>query len=173
MFRAAFETGLDYTGFPRIRGDVPMLHMTQFHSQRFSPHTRGCSATLMEDTPKEMVFPAYAGMFLKGVRLRDKEPRFPRIRGDVPIHIIVPQHLKMFSPHTRGCSGGTAQPGVGFPVFPAYAGMFRVAISWSAFLPSFPRIRGDVPLSRTTLRRYHEFSPHTRGCSRPPHRPRR
>ena len=50
-------------GFPRIRGDVPPIAVAVICKLWFSPHTRGCSATLMEDTPKGMVFPAYAGMF--------------------------------------------------------------------------------------------------------------
>ena len=51
-------------GFPRIRGDVPMI--------------------AAGDAAKAAVFPAYAGMFRCRVRYLDRRRSFPRIRGDVP-----------------------------------------------------------------------------------------
>ena len=50
-------------------------------------------------------------------------------------------------------------------VFPAYAGMFRIVWKARLMLVSFPRIRGDVPLSPSLAQVCVRFSPHTRGCS--------
>ena len=92
------------SGFPRIRGDVPLGLTHPRVGTPFSPHTRGCSATLYMATPYSCVFPAYAGMFLypplklltqgvfpayAGMFLRElvvyhRHGGFPRIRGDVP-----------------------------------------------------------------------------------------
>ena len=72
-------------GFPRIRGDVPQNDLLQNIVNRFSPHTRGCSEHGLVIDGVVVVFPAYAGMFLKNVNPRPLTLRFPRIRGDVPL----------------------------------------------------------------------------------------
>ena len=71
----------------------------------------------------------------------------------------------MFSPHTRGCSHLGAPPHRPNPVFPAYAGMFRVTFLVFMGLDRFPRIRGDVPKGESLWLSIIKFSPHTRGCS--------
>ena len=53
--------------------------------------------------------------------------------------------LMRFSPHTRGCSPTQPDP--------------------TPDTPSFPRIRGDVPMSSGRSLVGITFSPHTRGCS--------
>ena len=50
-------------------------------------------------------------------------------------------------------------------VFPAYAGMFRPAAVAALVNVRFPRIRGDVPQTATSIPNNTPFSPHTRGCS--------
>ena len=71
----------------------------------------------------------------------------------------------MFSPHTRGCSALTVKPAALVPVFPAYAGMFRLILCFLGHQGRFPRIRGDVPYERYSIAGSVAFSPHTRGCS--------
>ena len=70
--------------FPRIRGDVPPTLSVTSQSMWFSPHTRGCSADAIGDKPVDVVFPAYAGMFLENLPVKVITTSFPRIRGDVP-----------------------------------------------------------------------------------------
>ena len=70
--------------FPRIRGDVPKPAMWPMPAERFSPHTRGCSEALTYNPYKDVVFPAYAGMFRSKMWHRPQKKSFPRIRGDVP-----------------------------------------------------------------------------------------
>ena len=94
-----------------------------------------------------------------------KEESFPRIRGDVPNHKERLPGSPQFSPHTRGCSGLTLSTISSNRVFPAYAGMFRSPCWPCAYLRSFPRIRGDVPLMLVLETVDEVFSPHTRGCS--------
>ena len=112
-----------------------------------------------------MVFPAYAGMFLRIGPLVGIGAGFPRIRGDVPSYICLSASSLAFSPHTRGCSGQAGKGHAGFAVFPAYAGMFRCSCIYPSRPLSFPRIRGDVPIQACRKRGKREFSPHTRGCS--------
>ena len=131
--------------FPRIRGDVPHEY-TRFGIERtFSPHTRGCSASIEDRRQAKKVFPAYAGMFLLPARAPNHLPSFPRIRGDVPNFIKPAWDALGFSPHTRGCSFLPVHHVGGVPVFPAYAGMFRYTVGVGSGPTCFPRIRGDVP----------------------------
>ena len=110
--------------FPRIRGDVPVLLLLSTSSPAFSPHTRGCSLYGLDTPGLSGVFPAYAGMFLAYSCPRNPGGCFPRIRGDVPVLLLLSTSSPAFSPHTRGCSlYGLDTPGLS-GVFPAYAGMF-------------------------------------------------
>ena len=95
------------TRFPRARGDVPPLNIADNTRTVFSPRTRGCSDQPEGLVPGMAVFPAHAGMFLMGVRLRDEDQRFPRARGDVPSIYTPLKPLIWFSPRTRGCSSST------------------------------------------------------------------
>ena len=73
------------------------------------------------------------------------QPRFPRIRGDVPLGGLFINVAVEFSPHTRGCSEREDEYKLTIEVFPAYAGMFRSNPATGAKQLRFPRIRGDVP----------------------------
>ena len=131
--------------FPRIRGDVPPSTPTVTWTTKFSPHTRGCSASRHHGASSSRVFPAYAGMFRVCTVYGAARPRFPRIRGDVPATPRGRLPHRMFSPHTRGCSSASPVYRSQKPVFPAYAGMFRQAMRKCGICCGFPRIRGDVP----------------------------
>ena len=70
---------------------------------------------------------------------------FPRVRGDVPVPVLISRVSMPFSPRARGCSA-LAQHGYhDFSVFPACAGMFRDLSTIERISPGFPRVRGDVP----------------------------
>ena len=141
------------------------LSPTNLPSESFSPHTRGCSATPHMRNITGQVFPAYAGMFLPHNPSLDHLCSFPRIRGDVPGLSPGQRFGFWFSPHTRGCSEDSQRCSRRWGVFPAYAGMFlRCGVLWNP-PPSFPRIRGDVPLRIFMASTLVGFSPHTRGCS--------
>ena len=65
MFLFTPPISWDSAGFPRIRGDVPVIPHAAKSLGQFSPHTRGCSASEDDSNDDEAVFPAYAGMFLE------------------------------------------------------------------------------------------------------------
>ena len=125
MFLATGDQGAWGACFPRIRGDVPNGFLTDATPDLFSPHTRGCSASLDAIKGFMLVFPAYAGMFLT-----------------LSAHV---EQQRVFSPHTRGCSGKSYSTFTDRQVFPAYAGMFQDLSEEFITRVSFPRIRGDVP----------------------------
>ena len=84
MFRKPSCSLSNSNSFPRIRGDVPLKSGNPYSGGKFSPHTRGCSATTHTYLYLPQVFPAYAGMFLLRTPPGCPPPSFPRIRGDVP-----------------------------------------------------------------------------------------
>ena len=65
MFRSKSMPHQAPPRFPRIRGDVPRGLRTLKRTHWFSPHTRGCSHGNANMLTTPLVFPAYAGMFLK------------------------------------------------------------------------------------------------------------
>ena len=165
MFPQLTPYGTTVICFPRIRGDVPFYAHTPGAHPLFSPHTRGCSYEPEGPTVHIEVFPAYAGMFPVVRHGGWHRTRFPRIRGDVPAAEVASNARALFSPHTRGCSVWRLGILAMFPVFPAYAGMFRLRCRTVHPWLSFPRIRGDVPTPRGLVFTTLGFSPHTRGCS--------
>ena len=104
---SALRGGLDraLVRFPRMRGDVPRKVPQWKPKTTFSPHARGCSSPEAAKLLRAYVFPACAGMFLEDVHGKAIFPRFPRMRGDVPVRSMIPAWAWGFSPHARGCSG--------------------------------------------------------------------
>ena len=148
-----------------MRGDVPSVSLLIGTLRKFSPHARGCSAAARNACHKQVVFPACAGMFRSSGVTQAQSAGFPRMRGDVPSHLIPVSALAGFSPHARGCSPLHRRNCPHLGVFPACAGMFRRARRVTHTEVSFPRMRGDVPFSIGCWNAKHMFSPHARGCS--------
>ena len=91
--------------------------------------------------------------------------RFPRVRGDVPQQIISWAKKQGFSPRARGCSPLRMASYHLRLVFPACAGMFLIFKTREGIGASFPRVRGDVPISAGDDTEEVRFSPRVRGCS--------
>ena len=91
-------------GFPRVRGDVPHCINLAGVISVFSPRARGCSAVPRRVAGAAVVFPACAGMFLRGHVQYAVAKCFPRVRGDVPAGPAAESVRQTFSPRARGCS---------------------------------------------------------------------
>ena len=152
-------------GFPRVCGDVPTGMTTLSATYLFSPRMRGCSALLPEITDRQIVFPAYAGMFPLLQRGHTRRERFPRVCGDVPGGVFYRNIRVLFSPRMRGCSSQVSGCGCQSSVFPAYAGMFLPLGKTHQVTAGFPRVCGDVPRQSTACLTMGVFSPRMRGCS--------
>ncbi len=170
MARGSVAVGIRTTGFPRPRGDGPPSDLHKRHGCAFSPPTRGWPVEVTRNRAPWIVFPAHAGM----ARLEGNETpthwSFPRPRGDGPIAGILNGTPAAFSPPTRGWPGSRS---IGIDlvnVFPAHAGMARTLVSSSLLPRSFPRPRGDGPLTPPVPESRPVFSPPTRGWPAPPRR---
>lgn len=106
MFRSLPRWSSGGHCFPRIRGDVPQAGGVKWVRIKFSPHTRGSSASGCHVSPFDLVFPAYAGKFLYPAGGQDPHLVFSRMRGDVPRLALARWTPEVFSPHTRGYSRG-------------------------------------------------------------------
>ena len=153
------------SGFPRVRGDVPMPTSMPGISITFSPRARGCSGFPHLGVCVCNVFPACAGMFLREPINVNPVTRFPRVRGDVPVVCPHSCHRISFSPRARGCSYSAWAVLNRWAVFPACAGMFRFPAFRTASAKGFPRVRGDVPAAVSYTAPWWMFSPRARGCS--------
>ncbi len=156
-------------GFPRPRGDGPVILVFISSQCAVSPPTRGWSCHMIVCTLLGDGFPAHAGMVPLFCLHGSGDVRFPRPRGDPP---------------TRGWSQA-AMMGLFFGAgFPAHAGMVpsrsersRDASGFPRRMvprhasgpigaPRFPRPRGDGPVSQFTKSGSSMVSPPTRGWSR-------
>ena len=165
MFLQSTAPGTSAGGFPRVRGDVPVVVHNNHAAPLFSPRARGCSGLRLRRRTWSRVFPACAGMF-RCWQVRNCSARgFPRVRGDVPPPPFFTFHFHLFSPRARGCSGRRKYPSARIVVFPACAGMFLASTAPSEPVDGFPRVRGDVPSRPARSPACLAFSPRARGCS--------
>ena len=124
MFRHIGRMASPITGFPRVRGDVPVSKFNSAGRVVFSPRARGCSCSRtyvrsgcpvfprargcscpsIRQRPDRPVFPACAGMFRPNMIQAPLIGRFPRVRRDVPSWAALSTAAALFSPRTRGCS---------------------------------------------------------------------
>ena len=104
-------------------------------------------------------------MFRQHQCQQQTQPRFPRVRGDVPRFIWKATPAKRFSPRARGCSCTVTRTTSTVKVFPACAGMFPSPTGLPDLLTCFPRVRGDVPVAGKIIEAVFKFSPRARGCS--------
>ena len=128
-----------------MRGDVPGYCRLCPWWFRFSPRARGCSVKCNKRSGSSPVFPACAGMFRTSLEILIFRTSFPRVRGDVPSLMMFSLLNHSFSPRARGCSWWCQVEMIKTNVFPACAGMFRMASSSPGPWGGFPRVRGDVP----------------------------
>ncbi len=71
-------------GLPRMRGDRPLFHRYTNVFPLFTPHARGSTGKSSSLFFCLLVYPACAGIDLKGMLLALETRRLPRMRGDRP-----------------------------------------------------------------------------------------
>ena len=167
MFLHAGGVAPPFMCLPRIRGGVSIPLDAPWGKDGSSPHTRGCFRSSQPFTAWELVFPAYAGVFLILACLSAVITSLPRIRGGVSGPQGIGKSTLLSSPHTRGCFEAVYIQPAYQTVFPAYAGVFPAAEFILNHCRSLPRIRGGVSMALTLVKGFRKSSPHTRGCFSP------
>ena len=165
MYRTSKRSTANCRRVPRMRGDVPPRSAADGADLPCSPHARGCTDYRVADLRNFSVFPACAGMYRQCVPGRAVIGRVPRMRGDVPFLDRLGWGQFKCSPHARGCTESRRELPPKTWVVPACAGMYRPCLMWSGYCLRVPRMRGDVPSPVTVTRRFHQCSPHARGCT--------
>ena len=131
------------------------------------PHTRGCTRWLRRPHAARLASPAHAGMYPPAYVGPRMAVGFPRTRGDVPMKAERPPARGRLPPHTRGCTLGMDPDLARLIASPAHAGMYRSSAPARTASGSFPRTRGDVPLTEKPCDSATLLPPHTRGCTGP------
>ena len=154
-------------GFPRTRGDVPLVVRRRPQPNGLPPHTRGCTASAAACASRLSASPAHAGMYRCWAGSGRQPTGFPRTRGDVPCVRAAAGSGPRLPPHTRGCTPRKAILALAPAASPAHAGMYPLSPRLERRYQCFPRTRGDVPASIPGARIATALPPHTRGCTAP------
>ena len=85
MYPAVGPANRPVVGFPRTRGDVPLLVRAAAAAAALPPHTRGCTGELSRGGGAACASPAHAGMYPQEHVEAVYGGGFPRTRGDVPM----------------------------------------------------------------------------------------
>ena len=88
-------------GFPRMRGDGPVVEPPPPPPPPFPPHARGWTVGIFLEAPAVDVSPACAGMDLPRSSWISEVECFPRMRGDGPGSIAETYTVDEF-PRMRG-----------------------------------------------------------------------
>jgi len=76
------------TRLPRMRGDPPALKRHKAKVRTSTPHARGSTAFIMIPRKNGKVYPACAGIHLRGKPRTPKTAGLPRMRGDPPVSAL-------------------------------------------------------------------------------------
>ncbi len=131
--------------FPRPRGDRPKPVTSARGKVMVPPPTRGSTALLGDLVLVRLGSPAHAGIDPSSKPAPAPPCRFPRPRGDRPLH--APEHYSGFEvpPPTRGSTQHRLRQGNLDLGSPAHAGIDPSASAARRRPRRFPRPRGDRP----------------------------
>ena len=133
--------------FPRARGDGPRTGVTQMATMALPPRSRGWTRPQKLPRQRLAASPALAGMDPVRWSACPQLRRFPRARGDGPVVYGRFASQVLLPPRSRGWTRRRGQAGHRRVASPALAGMDprlkKGLVPWN----SFPRARGDGPLS--------------------------
>ncbi len=152
---------------PRARGDGPMVKKRGWNLYKWSPRTRGWTPPSRRILTSPCVVPAHAGMDPRRCVGPFRPRRGPRARGDGPSSSSGPCSPTQWSPRVRGWPRTHRHRDPVGCVVPARAGMAPSTTSASSCPICGPRACRDGPRSPFGTRESSQWSPRTRGWSRP------
>ena len=146
VFPQSRDNEVGQYGLPRACGGVSLNAAAAPLGRSSSPRMRGCFRRLRRRVPRDQVFPAHAGVFLRKAS-----------RGLL---------RQTSSPRMRGCFPMTKPASLRKRVFPAHAGVFLFPPNCLATLEteSLPRACGGVSIAKAPKAAKPVSSPRMRGC---------
>jgi len=114
---------------PRMRGDPPDLFWFESDVIASTPHARGSTLAALSPHLSVTVYPACAGIHLRGVALGNSSSGLPRMRGDPPGWQPGERPPAPSTPHARGSTFLAHRVDEGLQVYPACAGIHPVGLS--------------------------------------------
>jgi len=150
-------------GPPRARGDGPSIRAWTSATTPPPPRSRGWTPAAALSGRQIPASPALAGMDLQSRKKGLTTHCFPRARGDGPPAPGRKGHTTQLPPRSRGwtlTNGRIEQPRMASP---ALAGMDPAAASSGIQSRSFPRARGDGPVSARAADPLLMLPPRSRG----------
>ena len=108
---------------------------------------------------RHAILPVFAGMVPFRVTQHLTLVNSPRIRGDGPPSRSLNRGMTSFSPYSRGWSRFNVRSETGLGIFPVFAGMVPWFASISGRIGDFPRIRGDGPKKKSTVKFWNDIFP--------------
>ncbi len=87
------------------------------------------------------------------------------MRGDRPLCYRIPHIVFSFTPHARGSTASAVAAQAVRKVYPACAGIDRLAAEERTKMEGLPRMRGDRPTASFCLQCPGKFTPHARGST--------
>ena len=148
-----------------MRGDRPWTMNLPSGLTKFPPHARGSTFAWGSLLRGGVVSPACAGIDPGQHENRQRDIRFPRMRGDRPSAGAPQEPTREFPPHARGSTRFVKSRRTGIYVSPACAGIDRRTRHCRGQGSSFPRMRGDRPGPCAPAPPSCEFPPHARGST--------
>ncbi len=152
-------------GFPRMRGDRPILRTRIVVRSQFPPHARGSTLVIHASARIHVVSPACAGIDQRRDWAAWIGVGFPRMRGDRPFLRYACNCPQWFPPHARGSTLSCIEPCLRRRVSPACAGIDHGGTTPAKPGGRFPRMRGDRPCGDRSDRATAKFPPHARGST--------
>ena len=150
---------------PRMRGDRPLMALTQQQVEKFTPHARGSTPVVVEGAPKREVYPACAGIDRSHPSQTLPYWGLPRMRGDRPMEASKNLSKTVFTPHARGSTRDHVRQSGRRRVYPACAGIDPVSTRCYFSSLCLPRMRGDRPCLTIYDSEQDSFTPHARGST--------
>jgi len=150
---------------PRMRGDRPYRNSRTKITKKFTPHARGSTVSKEDPGSGSHVYPACAGIDPQPGQSPHHGSSLPRMRGDRPWSALEIFWSPRFTPHARGSTPTSHAVKRESGVYPACAG---IDLTWQLVVKvdlSLPRMRGDRPMSFTSVSLKPSFTPHARGST--------
>ena len=153
-----------------MRGEHPVVTVTEGVPTGSSPHARGALGRRRQEGERHGIIPACAGSTHSRLSRRDFLRDHPRMRGEHNAYIVNVQPFLGSSPHARGARAERLLREAPGGIIPACAGSTYEVSNLGRVRRDHPRMRGEYSFQAHAGARKGGSSPHARGAHVVAHR---